>query len=239
MACASRAEFDTEFDCTPLLTGGPIPMVFSPGGLESGQGPARFAGALHGSRAAPGAVSDLHESDLLDHRWLRGGWYTALWANPTGQGSRLRGQRATPCASSERGRSRVGNARTTHGRANCCPTSTSSACASQLWRNSTRSTAVAVEGSMMGGFDPMSPAVHVWGSVMILPYSGLEDSQAALEAIQEDLGPGQLQVVVVDLTGAEVDTVEGRGLLQLIDSLTACGLETVVVGMSDAAAESY
>ena len=37
-----------------------------------------------------------------------------------------------------------------------------------------------IEGDMMGAFDPLSPAVHVWGPVMVLPYSGAGDSVAAL-----------------------------------------------------------
>jgi hypothetical protein len=92
----------------------------------------------------------------------------------------------------------------------------------------------AVEGSMMGGFDPMSPAVHVWGPVMILPYSGFQDSDAAIDAILSDVGPEQIEVVVVDLTGARIETVEALGLLQLVNDLEGRSIETILVGMSDA-----
>jgi hypothetical protein len=45
------------------------------------------------------------------------------------------------------------------------------------------------EGSMMGAFDPLSPAVHVWGPVMILPYRAPR-SLEAVETILGDLGSG-------------------------------------------------
>ncbi|MFI5315498.1 MAG: V4R domain-containing protein [Myxococcota bacterium] len=95
----------------------------------------------------------------------------------------------------------------------------------------------AVEGDMMGAFDPLSPAVHVWGPVMILPYSGAGDSIAALDAIAADLGPEAIRVVVLDVTGARVDAVEATGLVRTLDEFVRRGLESVVVGISgDAAA---
>jgi hypothetical protein len=87
------------------------------------------------------------------------------------------------------------------------------------------------EGSMMGAFDPLSPAVHVWGPVMILPYSGAADSLEAVETILGDLGPGALRVVVLDLTGARIDALESTGLLRLLEVLEANKLETVLVGL--------
>ncbi len=87
------------------------------------------------------------------------------------------------------------------------------------------------EGSMMGAFDPLSPAVHVWGPVMILPYSGADDSLEAVQTILGDLGPGALRVVVLDLTGARIDALERTGLLRLLEVLEAQKLETVLVGL--------
>ncbi len=89
--------------------------------------------------------------------------------------------------------------------------------------------------SMMGGFDPMSPAVHVWGPVMVLPYSGFQDSEAALEAIQADVGRSHIEVVVVDVTGARIDAVEASGLVQLVNQLEAQRIETILVGLSPSA----
>ncbi len=87
------------------------------------------------------------------------------------------------------------------------------------------------EGSMMGAFDPLSPAVHVWGPVMIMPYSGASDSLEAVQTILADLGPAALRVVVLDLTGARVDALERTGLLRLLEVLEAHKLESILVGL--------
>lgn len=87
------------------------------------------------------------------------------------------------------------------------------------------------EGSLLGRFDPMSPAVHVWGPVMVLPYGGLEDADGALETIEDDLGSEVIRVVVLDLTGVHVAPVELWGVVELISRLEARGLEVIVAGI--------
>ena len=89
------------------------------------------------------------------------------------------------------------------------------------------------EGDMLGAFDPLSPAVHVWGPVMVLPYSGAGDSIAALDTIAADLGPDTIRVVVLDVTGARVDSVEALGIVRTLDVLAQRDIESVVVGVSE------
>jgi hypothetical protein len=93
------------------------------------------------------------------------------------------------------------------------------------------------EGDMMGGFDSMSPAVHVWGPVMVLPYSGTEDCLVALEAVQEDVGQDQIRVVVIDATGALINAVEAVGLTRLLDAFDSQNLETILVGIGEGGVE--
>ncbi|HTO70389.1 MAG TPA: V4R domain-containing protein [Myxococcota bacterium] len=95
------------------------------------------------------------------------------------------------------------------------------------------------EGDMLGAFDPLSPAVHVWGPVMVLPYSGAGDTLAALETIAADLGPEAIRVVVLDVTGARVDGVEATGLVRILDELARRNLESVLVGVGDAEAARW
>jgi V4R domain-containing protein len=95
------------------------------------------------------------------------------------------------------------------------------------------------EGDMMGAFDPLSPAVHVWGPVMVLPYSGAGDTAAALDTIAADLGADAVRVVVLDVTGAHVDGVEAPGIVRILDELVRRGIESVVVGVGDEAAERW
>ncbi|HXZ86001.1 MAG TPA: hypothetical protein VEI82_10980, partial [Myxococcota bacterium] len=83
------------------------------------------------------------------------------------------------------------------------------------------------------------PAVHVWGPVMVLPYSGAGDTLAALDTIAADLGPEAIRVVVLDVTGARVDGVEATGIVRILDELARRGLESVLVGVGDDAAEQW
>jgi hypothetical protein len=87
------------------------------------------------------------------------------------------------------------------------------------------------DGTLLGQFDPMSPAVHVWGPVMVLPYAGIEDADGAIDAVEEDLGPEAVRVVVVDLTGLHVAPVELWGVVELISRLESRGVEVVVAGI--------
>lgn len=87
------------------------------------------------------------------------------------------------------------------------------------------------ERGMLGGFDPASPAAHVWGPVGVLPYSGIEDTLDTVDAIRADLGADSPRVILVDLTGARIDGPESGGLLRLIDALEERDVEVVLVGL--------
>jgi hypothetical protein len=95
------------------------------------------------------------------------------------------------------------------------------------------------EGNMLGGFDPLSPAAHVWGPVVVLPYSGVEDGTGALETILADVGKAQLRVAVIDVTGARMDASSATGLALLLDRVGQLGLEPIVAGVEPGFAESF
>ena len=83
------------------------------------------------------------------------------------------------------------------------------------------------------GFEPGSPAVHVWGPVMVLPFSGADESLRAVELIGRDPAARGVRVVVVDLSGAILD--EGFGavaLEQVLDAITQWGAEPLLTGIS-------
>ena len=82
-------------------------------------------------------------------------------------------------------------------------------------------------------FDPASPAVHVWGPVMILPFSGLEESLRAIDLIGRDPAAREVAVVVIDLSGAVID--EGFGAVSLenvLEAVEAWGAEPILAGVS-------
>ena len=83
------------------------------------------------------------------------------------------------------------------------------------------------------GFDPDSPAVHVWGPVMVLPFSGSEECLRAIDLIGRDPSAREVSVVVLDLTGTLID--EGFGALALenvLAAIEAWGAEPVLAGVS-------
>ena len=81
-------------------------------------------------------------------------------------------------------------------------------------------------------FDPESPAVHVWGPVMVVPYAG-EDTAVTIETVARDPGAAAVSVVVIDLDGAVVDDGFGAVALErLIDVVQGWGAETVFTGLS-------
>jgi hypothetical protein len=82
-------------------------------------------------------------------------------------------------------------------------------------------------------FDPDSPAVHVWGPVMVIPFSGEDETLKAIELIGQDPGASDVSVVVLDLTGALID--EGFGAVALeraIEAVCSWGAEALLTGVS-------
>ena len=71
----------------------------------------------------------------------------------------------------------------------------------------------------------------------MLPYSGTEDCLVALDTVQEDVGPDQVRVVVIDTTGARIDAVEAVGITHLIEVLDAANMEAVLVGLGESGIE--
>ncbi|HME73447.1 MAG TPA: V4R domain-containing protein [Myxococcota bacterium] len=85
----------------------------------------------------------------------------------------------------------------------------------------------------LSAFDPDSPAVHVWGPVMVLPFSGSEECLRAIDLIGRDPAAGDVSVVVLDLSGAVID--EGFGAVALenvLEAIEAWGAEPILAGVS-------
>jgi len=74
-----------------------------------------------------------------------------------------------------------------------------------------------------------SPAVHVWGPVMILPFSGADDSLRAVELIGNDPEARQVSVVILDLGGVLLDEAFGAlALERTLDAIEAWGAEPIL-----------
>ena len=64
--------------------------------------------------------------------------------------------------------------------------------------------------------DRDSAVVHIWGPVMVIPYSGADEALQAVELIGSDPGAREVSVVVVDLGGAILDDAFGALALERI-----------------------
>lgn len=87
-------------------------------------------------------------------------------------------------------------------------------------------------------FEPGAPVVHVWGPVMVIPFSGPDESLRALELIGRDPGARQVRVVIVDLSGALIDDGFGASALeQILESIESWGAEPILTGVSPLSAQ--
>jgi len=83
------------------------------------------------------------------------------------------------------------------------------------------------------GFEAGSGVVHVWGPVMVVPFSGPDESLRAVELIGRDPGAHQVRVVVVDLSGAIIDEGFGAASLErILDAIESWGAEPMLSGVS-------
>jgi V4R domain len=83
------------------------------------------------------------------------------------------------------------------------------------------------------GFEAGSPAIHLWGPVMVVPFAGADESLRALELIGRDRAARGVRVVIVDCSGAIID--EGFGALALeriLEAVAALGAEPILAGVS-------
>jgi V4R domain-containing protein len=83
------------------------------------------------------------------------------------------------------------------------------------------------------GMDRQAAAVHIWGPVMVLPYTGPDETLQALELLARDAGAADVSVIVVDIGGAIIDEAFGAlALEQLVQTAETWGAEVLFVDPS-------
>jgi hypothetical protein len=83
------------------------------------------------------------------------------------------------------------------------------------------------------GLDSKEPVIHIWGPVMLVPYSGPDEALMAIDLIGRDPGAANVSVVVIDLTGAVIDEAFGAAALeQIVESIEEWGAEAIFAGVS-------
>ncbi|MBW2402192.1 MAG: 4-vinyl reductase [Deltaproteobacteria bacterium] len=58
--------------------------------------------------------------------------------------------------------------------------------------------------------DPATPVIHIWDSVMVIPFMDGDESMRAVELIEQDAAARNVTVIVVDLDGAIIDRSRSR-----------------------------
>ncbi len=85
----------------------------------------------------------------------------------------------------------------------------------------------------MAAFDRGEKAVHVWGPVMVLPFTYTEEVLATIDMLGRDPNTQGVRVVVIDLADTLLD--EGfmaAGLEQALETIERWGAETILAGVS-------
>jgi hypothetical protein len=81
--------------------------------------------------------------------------------------------------------------------------------------------------------DAEEGVIHIWGPVMVIPFSSGDEALRAVDLIGRDPAASEVSVVVVDLSGAIID--EGFGAMaleQVVDTIEAWGAEAIFAAVS-------
>ncbi len=214
-------EFEAGDDSAPRFAGPGVPILFEP---EAPPGALPFRGQLAASPEADCHLASFPAAQgpvCFASAGYAAGWYSGLL------GTRIEVVELV-CRASGAEVCRF-EARTARGEGQ--PFETLDFDALDHWARELAGNREQTEGPMLGCFDPMSPAAHIWGPVMILPYSGGADCEQAIETVRNDIGPDAVRVVLVDVTGARIDALEAVALTRLLDRVEGLGIEPVLVGL--------
>lgn len=82
-----------------------------------------------------------------------------------------------------------------------------------------------------GAFDRREPVVHVWGPVMVVPFSGPDESLEAIDLIRREAP--QIRAVVLDLGGIAIDEAFGAlAVERVVAAAQEAGAEVILCGVS-------
>jgi hypothetical protein len=84
-----------------------------------------------------------------------------------------------------------------------------------------------------GQFDRTQPVVHIWGPVMVLPFTTLEEALGTVDMLGRDPGIGEIRSVVVDLRERPLDEGFGAAALeQVLETIESWNAQSLLTGVS-------
>ena len=85
-----------------------------------------------------------------------------------------------------------------------------------------------------GPLDLGEPAVHVWGPVMVLPFTDVEQALRTVDMLGREVDTAEVRAVVMDLRSAPLDEGYGASILEeILARIDAWGAEPVITGVAD------
>ena len=88
-------------------------------------------------------------------------------------------------------------------------------------------------GALPSHLDLEDPAVHIWGAVMVMPFTGPETALHTIEMMGREAATRSVRVVVLDLCGAVLDEAFGAAALEsLVENIQSWGAEVILTGIS-------
>ncbi|MAG30804.1 MAG: hypothetical protein CL908_07940 [Deltaproteobacteria bacterium] len=86
-----------------------------------------------------------------------------------------------------------------------------------------------------GGFDRSQAVVHIWGPVMVLPFTTLDEALGTVDMLGRDPGIGEIRSVVVDLRERTLDEGFGAAALeQVLETIESWDAQSLITGVSPA-----
>ena len=87
--------------------------------------------------------------------------------------------------------------------------------------------------SKEGGFDRSQAVVHIWGPVMVLPFTTLDEALGTVEMLGRDPGIDEIRAVVVDLREQPLDEgFDAAALEQILETIESWNAQSLITGVS-------
>lgn len=84
-----------------------------------------------------------------------------------------------------------------------------------------------------GNFDRSQPVVHIWGPVMVLPFTTLDEALGTVDMLGRDPGIREIRAVVVDLREHPLDEGFGAAALeQILETIESWNAQSLITGVS-------
>ena len=84
-----------------------------------------------------------------------------------------------------------------------------------------------------GQFDRSQSVVHIWGPVMVLPFTTLDEALGTVDMLGRDPGIGEIRAVVIDLREQTLDEGFGAAALeQILETIESWDAQSLITGVS-------